>query len=60
MLQYTRDGRTIFIRKTITVGTTLGTVLAVVTSYSVNHSIIWGAVHGILSWLYVLYFAIAY
>jgi hypothetical protein len=47
-------------RQLVESGTTLGSVIAVVTSYSVNNSILWGIVHGILSWLYVIYFAIAY
>lgn len=35
----------------------LGGAIAVVLSYSVNHSILWAIIHGILSWLYVIYFA---
>ena len=27
-------------------------------SWSVNHSILWMTLHGILSWLYVIYYAI--
>lgn len=39
-------------------GLTMGTVLAIVCSFSRNHSILWGILHGIFSWLYVIYFAI--
>ena len=35
-----------------------GSSLAMVISYSQNHSIPWGIGHGLLSWVYVLYFAI--
>jgi hypothetical protein len=39
-------------------GVGLGTVLAVVCSWERNRSILWAFVAGILSWLYVLYFAV--
>ncbi|WP_437202738.1 hypothetical protein [Planctomicrobium sp. SH664] len=38
-------------------GVTLGTVLAVVCSWQRNRSILWGIIAGILSWFYVIYFA---
>jgi hypothetical protein len=40
-------------------GLSMGSALAIVLSYSANKSIIWAIVHGITSWLYVIYFAIA-
>jgi len=39
-------------------GASLGTVLAVTISWSVHKSILWAIVHGLLSWLYVVYYAI--
>jgi len=36
-------------------GVGLGTVVAVVVSWSRNKSILWAIVHGILGWLYVIY-----
>ncbi len=39
-------------------GVGLGTVIAVILSWSRNHSILWAIIHGILNWLYVIYFAI--
>ena len=42
----------------ITSGITFGTALAMVVSYAHNHSIIWAIIHGIVSWVYVIYFAI--
>lgn len=39
-------------------GVSLGTTLAVVCSWQRNRSIIWAILAGLLSWLYVLYFAI--
>jgi hypothetical protein len=41
-------------------GISFGTALAIAISYSNNHSILWAIVHGFFSWLYVIYFALAY
>jgi len=39
-------------------GVGLGSVIAVVASWSRNESILWAILHGILGWLYVIYFAV--
>jgi len=39
-------------------GVGLGSVLAVVTSWERNKSILLAIIHGIFSWLYVIYFAL--
>jgi len=39
-------------------GVSFGSTLAIAISWSVNHSILWACIHGILSWIYVIYFAI--
>lgn len=36
-------------------GIGLGTIIAVVVSWSRNHSILWAIIHGFLGWLYVIY-----
>jgi len=36
----------------------VGAVLAMICSFSVNKSILWAIVHGIFSWLYVIYFVV--
>jgi hypothetical protein len=41
-------------------GVTLGSVLAVVISWSVNKSILWMLLHGIFGWGYVIYYALGY
>jgi len=38
-------------------GIGLGSVIAVVTSWDRNKSIVWALIHGILGWLYVIYYA---
>jgi len=39
-------------------GVGLGSVIAVVCSWQRNRSILWAMLAGVLSWLYVLYFAL--
>lgn len=41
-------------------GITLGTALAVTISWTTNKSIIWAIIHGLLSWIYVIYYALIY
>jgi hypothetical protein len=36
-------------------GVGLGTIIAVVVSWSRNKSIFWAIIHGLLGWLYVIY-----
>ena len=38
-------------------GIGLGSAIAVAISWSLNKSILWAIVHGVLSWLYVIYYA---
>ena len=42
------------------VGVTFGSALAITISWSANKSLFWAIVHGIFSWLYVVYYAIRY
>jgi hypothetical protein len=39
-------------------GVSFGSALAITISWSVHHSILWAIVHGFLSWLYVVYYAL--
>jgi hydroxyethylthiazole kinase-like sugar kinase family protein len=39
-------------------GIGLGAVIAVVASWQRNKSLLWAILHGILSWIYVIYFAL--
>jgi hypothetical protein len=39
---------------------TLGTVIAVTISWSIHHSILWAWLHGICSWLYVIFYALGW
>ena len=42
----------------VQIGTGLGSVIAVVCSWQRNRSILWAILAGILSWIYVIYFAL--
>lgn len=44
--------------ETTTAGIGLGSAIAVAISWSLNQSILWAILHGVLSWLYVIYYAI--
>lgn len=43
-----------------TLGDSIGTIIAVILSWSKWHSIGWAILHGILSWFYVIYYLIIY
>jgi len=39
-------------------GVSFGSALAIAISWSVNKSVLWAIIHGILSWIYVIYYLI--
>ncbi|SKB62963.1 hypothetical protein SAMN05660776_2235 [Salegentibacter holothuriorum] len=45
-------------RSVISNGISLGTVIAAITSWTRNRSVLWMIIHGIFSWFYVLYFVL--
>lgn len=45
-------------REGVKAGISFGCALAIVISWSQNKSILWAIVHGFLSWLYVIYYAL--
>ena len=52
----TRTGDPVYMQPVyIGPGVGLGTIIAVVLSWSRNKSILWAIIHGILGWLYVIY-----
>ncbi|WP_407481453.1 hypothetical protein [Elizabethkingia meningoseptica] len=55
----TGDADTLIKIDTITnSGLGLGAIIAVVISWDRNKSILWAIIHGILGWIYVIYYAI--
>jgi hypothetical protein len=47
-------------RNAAKVGVGFGTALAITISWTANKSILWVIVHGILGWIYVVYYLIKY
>ena len=45
-------------REVVKHGASFGSALAIAISWSVNKSLLWAIIHGILSWLYVVYYAL--
>ena len=41
-------------------GISFGSALAIAISWSANKSLFWAVVHGLFSWIYVIYYAIRY
>jgi len=39
-------------------GITFGSALAIAMSWSANKSILWAIFHGLLGWIYVIYYAL--
>jgi hypothetical protein len=52
--------RVVYRREIIRNGLSFGSVLAIVMSWTLNKSILWAIVHGILGWIYVIYYIIKY
>lgn len=48
------------VKKTVGTGVSFGSALAMVISYSTWHSVGWAIIHGLLSWVYVIYFVLRY
>ena len=48
------------IKKTVKTGISFGSALAMVISYCNWHSVAWAIFHGLLSWVYVIYYIIRY
>ena len=53
------ENRTTIVKK-VKSGITFGSALAMVISYTTWHSVGWAIVHGLLSWVYVIYFVLRY
>ena len=45
-------------REVVHSGISMGSALAIAISWSTHQSILWAIVHGVFSWLYVIYFAV--
>lgn len=48
--------RIVYRKEIIRNGISFGSVLAIVISWSINKSVLWAILHGILGWIYVIYY----
>ena len=54
------ENRTTIVEKTVQSSITFGRALAMVISYTTSKSVGWAIFHGLLSWVYVIYFILRY
>ena len=54
------ENRTTIVEKTVKSSITFGSALAMVISYTTWKSVGWAIFHGLLSWVYVIYFILRY
>ena len=54
------ENKTTIVQKTVKSGITFGSALAMVISYTTWKSVGWAIFHGLLSWVYVIYFVLKY
>jgi len=55
---YAPQRTVVYKREALRSGVGFGTALAIAISWSKNGSILWAVIHGLMSWLYVIYYAI--
>jgi len=60
MDEYNNEKKQTVVKKTVRSGVTFGSALAMVISYTAWHSVGWAIIHGLLSWVYVIYYVIRY
>ena len=54
------ENKSTAVKKTVKTGITFGSALAMVISYTAWHSVGWAIFHGLLSWVYVIYYVLRY
>ena len=60
MTEISTERNQTIVKNTVKTGISFGSALAMVISYGAWHSIGWAIVHGVLGWLYVIYYIIRY
>ena len=48
------------VEKTVKTGISFGSALAMVVSYVNWHSLFWAIIHGLMGWVYIVYYVIRY
>ncbi len=60
MAEYPQGEKKKAVGKAVKTGISFGTALAMVISYTTWHSVGWAIIHGLMSWVYVIYFVLRY
>ena len=55
-----KSSKKIVVEKTVKSGVSFGSALAMVISYTAWKSIGWAIIHGLLGWIYVIYYLLRY
>ncbi len=55
-----KSSKKIIVEKTVKSGVSFGSALAMVISYTAWKSIVWAIIHGLLGWIYVIYYILKY
>jgi hypothetical protein len=55
-----KSSKKIIVEKTVKSGVSFGSALAMVISYTAWKSILWAIIHGLLGWIYVVYYILRY
>ena len=54
------ENKTRVVETSVKTGITFGSALAMVISYTNWHSVGWAVIHGLMSWVYVVYYVLRY
>ena len=55
-----KSSKKVIVEKTVKSGVSFGSALAMVISYTAWKSILWAIIHGVLGWIYVIYYILRY
>ena len=55
-----KSSKKVIVEKTVKSGASFGSALAMVISYTAWKSIVWAIIHGLLGWIYVIYYILKY
>ena len=59
-MEENKSSKKVIVEKTVKSGVSFGSALAMVISYTAWKSIVWAIIHGLLGWIYVIYYILKY
>ena len=59
-MEENKSSKKVIVEKTVKSGVSFGSALAMVISYTAWKSILWAIIHGLLGWIYVIYYILRY